>query len=317
MKSEKIICNKCGTENEEKYNYCKNCGNKLIKSEASVGTDFFPNYTAPQNATYTKADNTAAEENAEFSASESGQAQKEPYIPNQTNTAQGGYSSYYNPNPQAQNAYVYGNTYVETIDGIPYSEVATFVGKKADKYMPVFSKMEITSSKIGWHWPVAVLGFFFGPLGASLWFFYRKMYKHAAVLAAIGAIITIITALFISPVSFSPADLMDALSGDTTALENIVDENSIGNQVSSLITDLTDFICAVVCAIFTHGWYKKHINRSIMKYRYTNVDPRYYQMGLMSIGGTSGGMLALGIGIMIFAENFASFILFLTNFIGG
>ncbi len=316
MVNEKIICSKCGTENEDKYNYCKNCGNKLIKPEVPVKTDFFPSY-ATEQATNINTDDTPAEDNIESSSNEKNKEQSKPYIPNQPNTSQGGYNGYYNPNQYTQNAYAYGNTYVENIDGIPYGEVASFVGKKADKYMPVFSKMEITSSKIGWHWPAAVLGFFFGPLGAALWFFYRKMYKHAAVLTAIGAAITVLSTLFIAPASFSPADLIDALSGDTAALESIVEENSIGSQLASLLTDLADFACAVVCALFTHGWYKKHINRSIMKYRYSNVDPRYYQMGLMSIGGTSGGMLALGIGIMIFVENFASFLLVVLKFIGG
>ena len=30
--------------------------------------------------------------------------------------------------------------FVETIDGIPYNEFAAFIGKKANKYMPVFSR---------------------------------------------------------------------------------------------------------------------------------------------------------------------------------
>lgn len=295
MENKKIICSECNTLNEEKYNYCKNCGNKLIKPNASPEIDALTSY--PKSAEETTGEPLKAQP---------------PQYSYSTDTYQ--QNSFNN----TQSTFAYGNTYVENIDGIPYSEVVAFVGKKADKYMPAFSKMEITSSKTNWHWPCALLGFFLGPLGAALWYFYRKMYKHAVIFAAIGTALAIITAIFTAgSISFTADDLMKALSGDIAVLESLSSEETLASNIVGFITDMADFACAVVCGLFTHSWYKKHITRTIMKYRYKSIDPRYYQMGLMSIGGTSGGMLALGIGILILANNFASVLMIVLKFIGG
>jgi hypothetical protein len=43
------------------------------------------------------------------------------------------------------------------------------------------------------------------------------------------------------------------------------------------------------------------------------TDSRFYKMGLASIGGVSGGMVALGIVIMIMVTNFAIIISTLTG----
>ena len=79
-------------------------------------------------------------------------------------------------------------------------------------------------------------------------------------------------------------------------------------EIANLISGSIGLACAIICGLFTHGWYKKHIHNSILKYRASNVDMSYYHIGLMSIGGTSGGMLALGFVIMLFAENISTLI---------
>lgn len=281
MDNKIIICSNCSTENEEKYDYCKNCGTKLEKKSFEPKNDFFSE-TEPlkDNDTYEK-----GSQNANYSTQQN-------------------YSQYYNQ------PYPNGNIYVETINGIPYGEVSTFIGQKAPKYMNTFAKMEITGVKTAWHWPTAILGFFWGPLGAALWFFYRKMYKPALILSIIGVIVTVITAIIMGPVDLY-GEIIDILSGVTQpeALESAtLNETTLRTLIANLLSGFVSLGTLIICGIFTHGWYKQHIHNTILKYRSSNVNMRYYQMGLMSLGGTSGGMLALGIAIMFFAENITSIV---------
>ncbi|MBR4072481.1 MAG: hypothetical protein IKK24_00945 [Clostridia bacterium] len=322
MENEKIICNDCGTENENKYIYCKNCGTKLPVAEPEPILDPFTGYPS-QSASTTDAEvkeEPAAEEikedhfeNGNTKTAPEGNAAPPYNQGTYTNPPVYNYNQQYNYTANSQN--IRGNFSVESIEGIPYGEVAVFVGKKADKYMPVFSKMEITASKTGWHWPVAILGFLLGPLGAALWFFYRKMYKYALILAAIGAVLTVATSILAGPalLEFNPAEIYNNLSGEDSDQSLLPATDSIEFKISDIITDVSSTVTAVICGLFTYGWYKKHIIKSIMKYRYTGVDPRYYPMGLASLGGTSGGMLALGIIIMILTENIASIGSYLIN----
>ncbi len=270
------ICSECNTENEEKYEYCKNCGAPLLSAEAEEfetnfdKEDFNPQHFENQNYT----------QNANF-----------------------------NSNPQ----YTHSNVFTETVEGLPYSDYAIFVGKKGDKYMPVFSKLEITSSKVAWHWPTAILGFFFGPLGAAIWFFYRKLYKPALLLTAIGAVLLIINAIIMGP---TVANFMDSIDGEklysSIVSGDIFDEaEAVENKESSLadiITETTDLATGILCGLFAHHIYKRHIHKTIMKYRESHVDSRYYQMALSSLGGTSDGMIVLGIIILIFSSNISSLI---------
>jgi len=329
MENENRICPCCSTENEEKYVYCKNCGNKLPIAEPEPITDPFTGYPYRQSSyvhNETPTGETASEAVNEDIPNENPQPNHQNEQPFQNQPPNQNTNTYntppvYNYNqPYTQNNYQQPNPtnmYIDTIDGIPYGEVAVFVGKKAHKYMPVFSKMEITSSNINWHWPAAVLGFIFGPLGAALWYFFRKMYKHAFILAAIGIVVTVATSLITGPVltEINPADIFDYIAGEGAEDTLIPELDSIEFNISNTITNIVDLATAVICGLFTHSWYKKHIKNSILNYRSKGIDPRYYPIGLASLGGTSGGMLTLGIFIMIFSENLATIFTKLINMI--
>ena len=47
----------------------------------------------------------------------------------------------------------------------------------------------------------------------------------------------------------------------------------------------------------------------------TGIDPRYYRIGLASVGGVSGGMVAVGIVCIIVASNISTLITYLMSFI--
>ncbi len=203
---------------------------------------------------------------------------------------------------------------VDTIDGVPSEEMSIFIGKKAIDIMPKFSKMAISNSKISWCWPAALLGIFLGPLGSALWFFYRKMYKPAVILSAIGAFVTVLTSLLTFGTTSSAFDMFaDAFSkGDFEAainsLANADFSSTILDVLAGLITDISNFLSFLLTGLFGYHFYKNHCAEKINSFKTFQADQRYYRLGLSSIGGVSGGMLAVGIIIMITVENFTSII---------
>lgn len=216
------------------------------------------------------------------------------------------------PEHNEQNTY---STEYACIDGIPLEDVQVFIGKKSNEICPKFINMEITHSKNSWIWPPAILGFFFGPLGAALWFFYRKMYKHAFILAAIGAVIDLIKAVLTFNVTdtftdafinaFASGNFSDAISAIEGSLKDV---NTISNTVATLIENLSTIATSVIVGIFGCYWYKNHCISKIKEFRTMNPDNNYYRLGLMSLGGTSGGMLALGIMLALGVDYVISFL---------
>lgn len=272
-----IICPECKTENEPQYVYCKNCGKKLIDDSEKTYTDYNKaNYSS--KATYAQ--------------------NNQPYA------TQGAY---------AQNGSAYDATQiVENIDSLPVDDIATYVGKKAHNILPKLSRMEITGSKTSWCWPAAVLGYLFGPLGAAIWFFYRKMYKVAFILVAIGLVLTTATSLLSGDIAAIEGGVTQQIESGTfdvyEFLESFEQTESLQAQISVFVENISCIVTMVLCGLFSYNIYKKHIVKSIEKYRERNIDPRYYHMGLAAIGGTSGGMAVLGVVIMSFITELCTII---------
>lgn len=281
------ICSECGTENEKEYIYCKNCGAPLT----SVKKEEAP-HSAPTGGFAPEHNNTAHE-----------------YTDYTSHTQQS--ENYYNP-PGGVNYTPYGAYTSYGIDGIPAEDVTFFVGKKSAEIMPKFMKMEITRSKTSWCWPAAILGFIFGPMGAALWFLYRKMYKTAIILLAVGALLTFTTAAMTYDTNSADiSGVFDAItSGDLEAFSDAI--NGIGKTQTALdiaagaIEDIASLATCIITGIFGFYAYKEHCVKTIRNFRQSIVDQRYYRMGLASLGGVSGGMLAVGIICMIVVTNAAS-----------
>lgn len=279
---DKKICSECGTENESDYIYCKNCGT-LLAAPAK------PAEPAPAKA----------EPEHEFIA----QTAPEPKVeqpsfqpaPPVYNTANG--SAGYTPDSSP------------ITDGIPQEELALFIGKKSSAIMPKFIKMEITNSKVSWCWPPAVFGFLFGPMGAALWLLYRKMYKTGALLAVIGALVNIVVAALTfdtSAVDYT-ALYRSLFSGDMqtvlNALSSLGDTSTLLDVIANALSRAIDLITGILTGLFGYYLYKEHCIKSINNFRMNISDRRYYTMGLASIGGVSGGMLAVGIISIIVVNN--------------
>ena len=175
--------------------------------------------------------------------------------------------------------------------------------------MPKFIKMEITNSKTSWCWPAALLGFFLGPMGAALWFYYRKMYKPAALLTVIGAVINIVTAALTfnsGSVDFT-ALYRSILAGDAqsiiSAFKSLSDSSTVLDLIATAISNAADLVTCILTGLYGYYLYKEHCIKSINRFRMSIPDRRYYTMGLASVGGVSGGMLAVGIICMIVVSN--------------
>ncbi len=252
-----IICKECGTENEQEYIYCKNCGASLEKKEEKT-------YEQPPQTNFNNTSN-----------------------------------------------YTYNEPFY---DGVTPAEMTLFIGKKANEILPKFQKMKITDSKISWCWPLALLSFVFGPFGAALWFFYRKMYKYAFIFSGIGFTLSaIIAALTFNQTNLLTDTLMDAfMSGDFQNFMQIiesVDTTETGLAlISGALQDIVDISTSVVTGIFGYHIYMSHCIQKIQSYKFNHNDPRFYQMGLSAVGGVSGGMLGLGFLIMLGTEAVISFI---------
>ena len=276
---DKKICSECGTENESDYIYCKNCGT-LLAAPAKPAAEPQVQQTAEKASEH------------EF-ITQAAELQNKPPVQPVYGTGNSGYMPDSNP----------------ITDGIPQEELALFIGKKSAVIMPKFIKMEITNSKVSWCWPAAVLGFLFGPMGAALWFFYRKMYKTGALLAVIGAVVNIIVAALTFNTASVDYTLLyrSILSGDLQSVLNAF--SSIGNTstlldvIGNVISSAADLVTCILTGLYGYYLYKEHCIKTINNFRMSISDRRYYTMGLASIGGVSGGMLAVGIICIIVVSN--------------
>ncbi len=227
------------------------------------------------------------------------------------------------------NYYNYSNPTPSQIDGIPTEEIAAFVGNNKQKIIDKFSKMSITSSKLSWCWPAAILSLFFGFFGAAFWLFYRKMYKYGTIALGIGLVIlginTFITYQPTTEFFEQASNAFYELKGSTPDLQGFsrlfsdaLTSLSATRQImlSNLINEAATYCATTVYGLFGMYLYKKHTVKRISEYRVINKDSEYYTYGIKAIGGTSAGMAVLTVIITIALQNiistvpFLSFILF-------
>lgn len=207
---------------------------------------------------------------------------------------------------------------VNDYDGVSAEEMAIFIGKKATKILPKFSKMQLTNSKISWNWPAAILGYVFGPMGSALWFFYRKMYKPALILSLIGAVIMIVFGFMtVGSGEIIPEAALEAIiNGDfnsavaiiNSANTNITATQKVVGAISTFLNEIISIATCVIMGIYGYFIYKEHCIKKITEYRAFDADTRFYKMGLTSIGGRSGGMLAVGIILLLVVQSIVDFV---------
>lgn len=300
------VCKECSTANEPEYIYCKNCGTPLKETKKSTGA-----YSQKQNPNFEHHDYSS------YQAGEGKQDRENPNFSHQSYEPNGG--GYSQSNFSHQQGRSGGNGFtVDSIDGIPMDEVALYVGKNSYKICPKLSKLELTDGKASWCWPTAVLGYFFGPLGAAIWFLYRKMYKAAAILIAIGVVFSVInTALTFDSVKETTGNILDSFEqkSEFSLLDELLEEENLSarEKAADAISEIVSILTAAVTGIFAFYWYKKHLTADIKRYRSSGLDSKYYRMGITALGGTSGGMVALGIVILFAVDMVISFVVMMIS----
>jgi len=268
----KKFCPECKTENEEQFNFCKNCGTALDFKKEKLSGDF----KTPEQF-----------------------------------------------DPTAQKGSPMGNEMPEEIEGVQKREMLAFLGKDADKIYDKFLKMEYSGSKVSWCWPAFLLTAFLGFFGSAIWFFYRKMFKPAIAFIIAGTLVLgVQTALNFDNNIEVAKDIVSSIEsifgGNMDSVANpelFFDEEgepAIGEPtgVLALISDILDtaetLVGGAVIAMFALHIYKKHAVEKIKEQREKHGETPYYLYTLSLSGGTSGGMLALGIIIFVVLSNLAS-----------
>lgn len=191
------------------------------------------------------------------------------------------------------------------IDGNPIDNVATFVGKNADKILPKFIKINQGGSKVQWCWPPFLWGFFLGPIGVAIWFLYRKMYKPACIFGAISVVSSYIVA-FVNHFFEITGNADDILDGYLNSfmygrhfnleefLQMFTSREMIITNIMNTYENLINLACALIAGLFAIYIYKKHTAKKISLFRPISGDPNYIKIGLAANGGTSVGAAILG-----------------------
>lgn len=222
---------------------------------------------------------------------------------------------------------VQGNSPVGTIDGVPIPKVITFVGKNAHKIVPKFVKLQERNTKVEWCWPPFLWGFFLGPIGVAIWFFYRKMYKHAFIFSAINIILNYI--------SFFAKTILgienDSLAGIENYFDSFIDtgkfnlqgflsavgdRNAILSNLISSFQNVVTFACAIIAGLLGIYIYKKHTVKKIICYTPVSNDPNYINVGLATAGGTSVGAAILAAFAVSLISIIPEFVLMTIRFMG-
>ena len=179
--------------------------------------------------------------------------------------------------------------------------------------MPVFSKLEITGGKTAWHWPCAILSFLFGPIGAALWFFYRKMYKYAVIFLVVSLLysigVTAIAATAIKPamleaekiiapyaeyLSNSNAHNMAFTDGTVDVTEVLTAATKYDREIDKIIGKMSfwvitaSIIFSALFGLLADCIYRSHVLHNVNRTR----------------GGTSGWSLACGVLVYMLVSNF-------------
>lgn len=184
------------------------------------------------------------------------------------------------------------------IDGVPESDMIDFVGKNANKIVPKFKSLCFKNSKVSWCWPVAILSYFLGPVGASFWFFYRKMYKKGFLFLALGMIAITITSLFSGDFSVSFDSILSDYNNPESIYNFIKDPELIKYFIANSVYNCIKIATLVVTGMLSLNWYKNFAVKKLYSYHSKNIDERYYRIGIRSIGGVSVGMVFLDIGLV-------------------
>ncbi len=190
----------------------------------------------------------------------------------------------------------------ELENGVSTEDVAVFVQQDATKYIQKF--FYIKNGKNKWNWAAI----FFAPY----WFFYRKLYKHGAIVMAILLALSFLSYLppverFLSEANSYYAEVVslseDGLDEQTDAqsidylsyrAQVIANENKLG---ISILTgqSLASLLLAIFLGKNANKWYYKHVVKSIRDIRSTETDADIIKQRIYKAGGYAFGVTFLAV----------------------
>ena len=190
----------------------------------------------------------------------------------------------------------------ELEEGVSTEDAAVFVQQDATKYIQKF--FYIKNGKNKWNWAAI----FFAPY----WFFYRKLYKHGAIVMAILLALSFLSYLppvekflaesnnFYSQVVALNEEELDeqayaqSLDNLTYEAQRIVTENKLGVGILAG-QSLASIILAVFIGQNANKWYYRHVVKTIRDIRSKATDTDNIKQQIYKAGGYAFGITFLAI----------------------
>ena len=208
----------------------------------------------------------------------------------------------------------------ELEEGVPTEDVALFVQQDTTRYIQKF--FYIKGGKNKWSWAAM----FFAPY----WFFYRKLYKHGAIIMALVLCLSLLS--FLPPVERLMTDMteyqaeLEALTEQNLSEEELVNafnelsvkaqEAISNNMVGSAIImgqSLSSALLSLFIGLNANKWYYKHIVKSIKGIRAKESSREAIQQQILKTGGIGFG--ATGLAILVEKAVILGFEMILMNFL--
>lgn len=144
------------------------------------------------------------------------------------------------------------------IEGVPVTDVASFVSVNTPRYIPRFKSMAERKSKTGWNWAAFLSMLFSMPF----WFFYRKDYKMGIVATCCNLLCGVLAAPMTAAIySISPS------GANYMTMVQIIAENLQQLGVLPIILagagSALSIAAAVLFGLFSDYFYKAHTIKTL------------------------------------------------------
>lgn len=263
-----VFCVNCGTENMEDYNFCKNCGVRLIKRE-----QLQPVSNYKQQAVNEDPKKETIKENTE-------KAQVDTYIKEDESE----------------------------IFGTKRRYLKAFIGNNSTKVLSRFEGMQLADSIVSFCFPAFILSLFFGFFGLAIWLFYRKMDKFAWLAVLLGTAFFVVSNILCYPymaslVSEILSTYSDFRQGASATLYkellNRISSIDVGANFTGIISDIEKIASVLIGGLYGLNFYKNHVLENVSDIIQGSEDPENIEADLRESGGTSIGKAALGATLMV------------------
>ena len=212
-----------------------------------------------------------------------------------------------------------------TFDGVSIYEMDTYIGKNTEKILPKMQNMQKFNQRVSFCFPVFILGLFFGFIGMSMWFFYRKMKKAGTIFLLLGLLFTLsdlfvnlgaITQLISGYFSVFKDIVLDSGANPdlaVSAFERLLEQyNASYIGIFSFINQyIGGMICPVLMGMFGLHFYKKKAVTDIKAIKETA--PLECFLGEIALkGGTSARLVLIPVFFYLITITVSLIILFVS-----